>query len=305
MILLDVGLGLLLLALAWGALMRVDPYLAVSLFIAFGALLAVAWVRLGAPDVAMTEAAIGAGLTGVLLFSTLDGLRATGRDEPRMLALQRGPRWLIALACLAFTLILGSAVLPLLGPSEGLRAAVASRLPESGVSHPVTAVLLNFRAYDTLLEVAVLLLAALGVVSLRGRQGRTAVAAPQLPLLAGLARALLPPAVVVAAYLLWRGAFAPGGAFQAAAVLAAALLLALLGRLWPTPLFAWRLRLLAGLGLAVFLAVALLGPAPGGHLLTYSPEVAGTLILLVEAVLTASIAVVLVLLVAGRSPEGP
>jgi energy-converting hydrogenase B subunit D len=41
------------------------------LFIAFGLLMALAWVRLGAPDVALAEAAIGAGLTGALLMAAL------------------------------------------------------------------------------------------------------------------------------------------------------------------------------------------------------------------------------------------
>ena len=40
--------------------------------------------------------------------------------------------------------------------SAGLREAVTAQMDRSGVSHPVTAVLLNFRGYDTLLEVAVL-----------------------------------------------------------------------------------------------------------------------------------------------------
>ncbi len=40
-------------------------------------------------------------------------------------------------------------------------------MDRSGVTHPVTAVLLNFRGYDTLLEVAVLLIALVGTWSLR------------------------------------------------------------------------------------------------------------------------------------------
>jgi multisubunit Na+/H+ antiporter MnhB subunit len=43
-------------------------------------------------------------------------------------------------------------------------------MPESGVDHPVTAVLLNFRSYDTLLEIAVLLLAVVVALALREAQ---------------------------------------------------------------------------------------------------------------------------------------
>ncbi len=39
------------------------------MFICFGLVMALAWVRLDAPDVALAEAAIGSGLTGALLLA--------------------------------------------------------------------------------------------------------------------------------------------------------------------------------------------------------------------------------------------
>ena len=72
----DLVLGIGLLSLAWLSLASVDLLKAVVLFIAFGLLLALAWVRLAAPDVALAEAAIGAGLTGALLMAALARLRA-------------------------------------------------------------------------------------------------------------------------------------------------------------------------------------------------------------------------------------
>lgn len=65
----DSLLGLSLLWLAWRALMSPDLFKAIVLFISFGLLMALAWVRLNAPDVALAEAAIGAGLTGALLLA--------------------------------------------------------------------------------------------------------------------------------------------------------------------------------------------------------------------------------------------
>lgn len=64
-------LGLGLLGLAWRAMACADLFKAIVLFIAFGLLMALAWVRLDAPDVALAEAAIGAGLTGALLLAAL------------------------------------------------------------------------------------------------------------------------------------------------------------------------------------------------------------------------------------------
>ena len=46
-------------------------------FVAYGLLLSIAWVALSAIDVALTEAAIGGGLTGVLLIGAAARLRAT------------------------------------------------------------------------------------------------------------------------------------------------------------------------------------------------------------------------------------
>lgn len=70
----DVVLVLTLLRLAWQALTSPELFRAIVLFIAFGLLMALVWVRLAAPDVALAEAAIGAGLTGALLLTTLSKL---------------------------------------------------------------------------------------------------------------------------------------------------------------------------------------------------------------------------------------
>lgn len=75
-------LGLGLLWLAWWVLNCPELFKAIVLFIAFGLLMALAWVRLDAPDVALAEAAIGAGLTGALLLATLARLRDTRIATP-------------------------------------------------------------------------------------------------------------------------------------------------------------------------------------------------------------------------------
>lgn len=193
------------------------------------------------------------------------------------------------------------ALLELPAAAVHLPGAVAQHLAQSGVEHPLTAVLLNFRGWDTLLEVAVLLLALLTLLTLGGHAPVVTVEAE--PLLQGLARKALPLIVLMAGYLLWAGAHRPGGAFQAGAVLAAgAVLLQLAGLLpaWAAP--GQLLRLGLTLGFLVFLAVAaaLLGQ---GALLQYPPALAGGLILLIEAGLTLSLGLILAglfLFVTGR-----
>ena len=67
----DLTLVLTLVWLAWRLLATPDLFKAIVLFIAFGLLMALAWVRLQAPDIALAEAAIGAGVTGALFLWAL------------------------------------------------------------------------------------------------------------------------------------------------------------------------------------------------------------------------------------------
>ncbi len=77
----DVVLVSTLLGLAWAALRCTGHFRAVVLFISFGLVMALCWLRLQAPDVALAEAAIGAGLTGALLLSTAAALDARPRRD--------------------------------------------------------------------------------------------------------------------------------------------------------------------------------------------------------------------------------
>jgi len=65
----DGVLALAILGLAAGALSVRSLFTGVVLFIGMGLVLALAWVRLSAPDLALAEAAIGAGLAGALLLA--------------------------------------------------------------------------------------------------------------------------------------------------------------------------------------------------------------------------------------------
>ncbi|TVQ33390.1 MAG: DUF4040 domain-containing protein [Phycisphaeraceae bacterium] len=74
-LLFDVLLALMLTVLAWRVVTTRELLQSVVLFIAYGLLMAIAWTRLDAPDIALAEAAIGAGLMGVLLLDTAGELR--------------------------------------------------------------------------------------------------------------------------------------------------------------------------------------------------------------------------------------
>ena len=71
----DGVLVLTLLMLAWQLLRSPDLFKAIVLFICFGLMMSLAWIRLKAVDIALAEAAIGAGVTGALFLAALGRLQ--------------------------------------------------------------------------------------------------------------------------------------------------------------------------------------------------------------------------------------
>lgn len=212
-------------------------------------------------------------------------------------------RAVAALAAVALAALLGLAIVERPQPAIALHDQVADRLAASGVEHPVTAVLLNFRGYDTFLEIAVLLVAVttgLAARSVQPDQDRPRYLENEL--LSAFMHGLVPLMLLVAVYLLWAGAYRPGGAFQGGAVLAAAgVLLRLTGVSLPgAGPVALRLALLGGF--TVFLIVAVATLLGGRPFLTYPPAWAGTVILIIETGLTISIGFILLSLFAISPP---
>lgn len=300
-LLFDTLLGLALIWLAWRALTSTDLFQAIVLFIAFGLLMALTWVRLDAPDVALAEAAIGAGLTGALLLTTLARLKVNNKTKlapEKKLTLFSLLLMLIVLPVVAGLVYI---VLTLPQNTPGLAILVTENLKTSGVTNPVTAVLLNYRAYDTLLELAVLLLALLGVWSFGGvPKPHESFPGPVLNL---LLRLLIPLLIMVAGYLLWVGAHAPGGAFQAGSVLGAAgVLLLLAGWRLSTRFVDLPLRIILVSGVGMFAIAGMVFIISGRHFLEYPPSFAGAFILLIEAAATLSIGITLAALFLGGRP---
>lgn len=220
---------------------------------------------------------------------------------------QRRTRLLVGSACAGMFALLARGVVAIPETEAGLAPLVQQNLASSGVKSAVTAVLLNFRGYDTLLEIAVLMLATIGVLSLR--KETAGIWAPLAPaadsVLSSMTRLLVPLMVLTSGYLLWAGEHAPGGAFQAGAVLGAAgVLLALSGYARPGWVTRVALRVGIAVGFVVFLLVALLPLLGGGVLLEYPEGLEKPLMLVVESWLTFSIGVILVsLFITSATPE--
>jgi multisubunit Na+/H+ antiporter MnhB subunit len=305
----DIGLAVLVIGVAVWTIAARDTFAAVVGFIAYGLLLALIWVRLAAPDVALTEAALGSGLTGGLLLSASTRLRhaevRTSGDEPTP-----SSRLAAAVICVLVAVAVAGVVLLLPEPPPTLAASAAANIGATGLSNPVTAVLMVYRAIDTLLEVVVLLIALLGVWSLasdRSWGGFPGLRYQRDPdsALTFTAQLLVPIGVLLGIHIFWIGSVAPGGEFQGATILAAMWILTMLAGLADAPAGSHRgLRLLLVAGPAAFVAVGFVGFASTGEFLGYPPDYAKLLILIIEVPLTLSIAGMLGLLVAGPARRG-
>ncbi|WP_233870499.1 hydrogenase subunit MbhD domain-containing protein [Paraburkholderia adhaesiva] len=305
----SVGIGILLLVLAtWTVVVR-DTFAAVAGFIPYGLLLTLAWLVLHAVDVALTEAAIGAGLTGALLIDAAPRLHPTeaaARAEAPGLAM----RVAAAIAATAVAVVIAACLLHLPEPAPTLAPEVAQHIGSIGVGNPITAVLMSFRAIDTLLEAIALLFGVVGVWSLTpdhcwgGRPRPAQVVGPN-DILVYLARVLPPVGVVIGIYIFWVGADHPGGKFQGATVIAAMWLLVMMSGLRDAPAISRRrLRVVLIAGPAVFIAIGLLGAVMAGAFLAYPEGWAKPWIIVIEAALLPSLAVTLVLLLIGP-PQRP
>ena len=167
--LVDISL-LTLLAITAIAIVRLRGLLAVVMlagiysFISAGLL---TW--LDAVDVAMTEAAVGAGISTVLflLAMTLTGSKEAAPSKHQALPL-------IVVIVTGACLVYGTLDMPHFGdPDNPVQEHVAPRYLEQsyeeiGIPNVVTSVLASYRGYDTLGEVTVVFTAAIGVLLLLG-----------------------------------------------------------------------------------------------------------------------------------------
>ena len=238
---------------------------------AVGLILALIFVKFSAPDLALTQLAVEV-VTLILLLLALYFLPQT---SPRESSPTRRLRDLL------LSLLVGAGMSLLAFAVLTRRSTpisdyfIAKSLSDGGGHNIVNVILVDFRGFDTLGEISVLAIAALGIFALmqnlklagleQDAQGR-AFDPDRYPLImATFARLLLPLALLVSVYIFLRGHNLPGGGFIAGLVTAIALILQYLtnGVVWTRqrlpaaqthPLIAWGLliALLTGLGSWLF-----------------------------------------------------
>lgn len=255
-----------------------DLFAVVMLFGIYSFLSALIFVNLDAVDVAFTEASVGAGISTVLMLSTL---ALTGRKEKKSQHSSLLP--LLVVTVTGAALIYGTLDMPPFGhPDNPVHEHVAPRYIEEspkevGLPNMVTSVLASYRGFDTLGETVVVFAAAVGVLALLGVRRREDDA-PESGLkehqvLRVVAKLIIPLVILFALYVQFHGDFGPGGGFQAGVIAAAAFILYALVYGLPLsfavvgPRF---LQILAPLGVLLYASVGLFSMYKGGQFLDYN-----------------------------------
>ncbi len=263
------------------AILRLRDLFAVAMIFGLFSLIAAGlFTTMHAPDVALTEAAVGAGISTILILATLG---QTARREKS----QAGRNVLVPLIVVWVTgaaLIYGTADLPVFGdPQAPAHVHVApyyigNTAEHIGIPNLVAAVLASYRAYDTLGEVVVVFAAVVGVMALLGLRRRPEgmeAGTRELEkhvVLKVIAKLVVPVILLFALYVQFHGEYSPGGGFQAGVLFAAGIILYALvfgleaaRRIIPARVLNW----LPAVGLLLFGGIGVLNMLLGGNFLDY------------------------------------
>ena len=172
-IILDIGLLAMLVVVAF-AIVRMRSLFAIVMLQGVYSLLSAAWfVSLDAVDVAFTEAAVGAGISTVLM---LGAMLLTDRESKTIPVRQKlGPLFIVVVTGLAMFYAIGD--MPAYGDAMSpANAYVGAEYMEAVkremfLPNAVTAVLASYRGYDTFGETVVIFMAGLGILLLLGLNG--------------------------------------------------------------------------------------------------------------------------------------
>ncbi len=227
----DIVLLALMAAIALTVVRMRDLFGIAMLFSMFSLLSAGVFTVLDAADVAFTEAAVGAGISTILMLATLTRTaRRRSLGESAILPL-------LVVFVTGALLIFGTSDLPARrpgGPDPPTRGAAVHRgiAKEIGIPNIVTSVLASYRGYDTLGETTVIFTAgvaviacwACGGVGAGGRETRNRLMLHHT-VLRVVAKLLIPVILLFALYVQFHGDYSPGGGFQAGVIFAAGIIL--------------------------------------------------------------------------------
>ncbi|MEM6793943.1 MAG: DUF4040 domain-containing protein [Acidobacteriota bacterium] len=303
--LLVVPLFFLLVITAFAIIRLRDLFAAVMLTSMMSLLVAGLFMVMDAVDVAFTEAAVGAGISTVLMLATLAITQR--REKRRRRKVEPVPLALCLIA--GGLLIYGTLDMPAYGdPEAPIHNYMAPRFLEDSVNEVgppniVTSVLASYRGFDTFGETTVVFAAAVGVLLLLGRplQARRRAGADRAGrpgprrrprrrrqgretgrgggpvrrnrILRVSAKTLVPLIMIFGLYVQFHGDYGPGGGFQAGVIFAAAVVLYALVfglRSARRAISPRSLEILVAAGVLLYGSVGLLTMLLGGNFLSYN-----------------------------------
>jgi len=182
---------------------------------------------------------------------------------------------LLLLIIVAFGISLSLAKIPFGVPKTKVgRHYIDEGIEETGAANIVTSVVVNYRGFDTLGEITVLFIAAIGlgaVLTSSGREKMRKTEPASLVLYTGC-RLLFPLILIFGIYIFIHGHLTPGGGFQGGAIIASGFLLIYLG-CRERRISRIASNLTESLGGLIFVVIGLLGLVFGGYfLLNFLPK---------------------------------
>ncbi len=248
----------------------------------FSLVIASLFVLLDAVDVAFTEAAVGAGVSTVLMLAVLALTRSREAVTPRRRLWPAG----IGSVFTGGMLVYASLDLPAFGAADSpvqthplTGVYLGDSQVEIGIPNTVTSVLASYRGYDTLGELAVIftagtaVLLVLSAVPQRSAEAERSRNLTDYRVLRIVSKILFPFILLFALYVQFHGDYGPGGGFQAGVIFASALVLHGLvfgiddcRRVVPR----LALNILIPAGLLLYIGVGVAAMVLGGSFLDYS-----------------------------------
>ena len=255
--------GVLILCALATATMHRDRFCALVLLSVVGLMVALAFARFSAPDLAMTQLSVEV-VTIVLLMLALFYMPSWTPVET-----SNGRRFRdIAIALAAGTGMTLVTLAMLTQPFTSISDFfLENSKPGAGGTNVVNIILVDFRGFDTLGEITVLAIAALGIYAMLKNtaltpppgdgQGHAWTRDAHPLMLRQIARPILPLALMVSVFIFLRGHNLPGGGFIAGLITSVALILQYIasGMIWTQDRISFRYHNVIGLGL-LFATVA-------------------------------------------------
>lgn len=249
------------------------------------------YLLLDAPDVAMTEASLGACISTVIFLKIIPTLQTSFSNAtrpPKYKTIFYG----IVCTLLAITLAVICWQLPEFGQTDAVMHQHVSKyyidhtVQDIGIPSFVASILASYRGYDTLGETTVILCAGVSAIlifannkSSSNRNIEIMTNISNNPIFTTIIKIIIPYIILFGLYIQVNGEVSPGGGFQAGAILASAVIGYDMS--YPQSLIKYRsstlaLAVVAAIGVLIYGATGLIALYKGKHFLNYDAIIPGT-----------------------------